>query len=116
MLHARKSERVPRKGEKAESSEADERRTEFPQIKHPSKIRPKFPEKPRFRHSAKAFRVSALPFEAKEATPPPEEAPRFRAKRGFREDASGHYRPTNHHPNTYHPNRPDCAHRKADGR
>ena len=57
--------------------------------------RPEFPEKPRFRHSAKGFRVSALPFEAKEAPPPPEEAPRFRAKRGFRDDASGHYRPTN---------------------
>ena len=47
-----------------------------------------FREKPRFRHSAKDFRVSALPIEA-------EEAPRFRAKREFRDDASGHYRPTN---------------------
>ena len=53
--------------------------------------RPEFPEKPRFRHSAKGFGVSALPFEAKEA-------PRFRAKRGFRNDVSGHYRPTNHRP------------------
>ena len=71
--------------------------------------RPEFPKKPRFRHSAKAFRVSAPPFEA-------EKAPRFRTKRGFRNDVSGHYRPTSHYPNTDHPNRPDCAHRKADGR
>ena len=116
MLHARKTLQVPQQTERAESSEADERHTEFLKNNPPSKMRPKFPKEPRFRHSAKGFRVSALPFEAKEAPPPPEEAPRFRAKRRFRDDASGHYRPTNHHPNTDRPNRPDCAHRKADGR